>query len=206
MDKKECLLFNHYKNRLEKDLFDEYDVLGILILLRPYMDQYKNLLEFAHIIAHRERDRGIGMECITTVQNNDFELVEGTKKVVGFEGISYIKIEEELNSILSEHDINVSNDVLKGVIFCIFSLSQFVEYKNGDITGKMYLMQGNSNTLALCATEGKEHSYFVCFSYMSGVKHNILYDGGLIERPAIVKRVGSKLALYDENTLISSLI
>lgn len=205
MDKKEMLLLDHYKKRIENNLFDEYDVLGLLIMIRPYIDNYKNLLEFANIIAHRKRDRGMGMSCISVIQNNGFKLIEGTKKVIGFEGISYEILESELFCFLCEYGIDASKKTLRELIFCIFSLSQFVEYKRGDVSGVMYLIQGNNDTIGLGATEGNRDSCFVCFSYMTGVKHIRLFEGGLIKKTVVVKRVGNQLGMFDGDTVVDIL-
>ena len=195
MDKKEVVLFNHYKMLFEEDLFNEYDVLGFLIMLRPYLSKYKYLLEFANVIAHRKRDRGIAMGCITVVQNNSFELFAGTNHVVGFRGIRYEALENDIICAFREQTIKISKKIAKEIILCIFSLSQFVEYEKATIKGLMYLVQGKNNTLALCATEGKEDSYFVCFSCIEEIKHIKLLSGGLIREPVEAIRFDGKLIL-----------
>ena len=68
MDNKEQQIMKHYKMLIETNTFDEYDILGFLIFIRRHLsdDKHPNIKEFAHLIAHRERDRGKVNNCIVT--------------------------------------------------------------------------------------------------------------------------------------------
>ncbi len=71
MDRKEIEILNYYRNIIERKEFDEYDILGFLIFIRKHIEkEYTYIAEFANLIAHRERAKGIVMRCISSAIDN----------------------------------------------------------------------------------------------------------------------------------------
>ena len=87
MDLKEWCLFNHYKKLIENNVFTEIDIYGFLILMRSYVNDnnLENILEFANLVAHRERTRGKILNCIKAAKDNNYNVIN--KKVEGYSGI-----------------------------------------------------------------------------------------------------------------------
>ena len=71
-------MLEHYKNVIENRSFAEYDILGFLIFIRRHLNKDNVYIrEFADLIAHRERDRGIVVDCITaSIEKRDI-CIEG---------------------------------------------------------------------------------------------------------------------------------
>ena len=203
MDDKEKLILQHYKYIIEKRLFDEYDVLGFLIFIRRHIKEFPCVLEFSDLVAHRERNKGIAMECISVVQNNEYTIEEGSKRVVGYNGVQFEAIRKELNEIGKRFDIQVEDVAIREICVCIFSLAQFTTYKNKNATGKITLNQGAEGMLSLSTTEGKNDSVYVTFSTVPGIKHIIEYPAGIIDIPVQTVRKNGTLALVDNDKVIS---
>jgi hypothetical protein len=108
MDEKAKVILQHYKNKIEEQLFDEYDILGFLIFVRSYIglsDDFKTINEFSNLIAHRKRDRGRVMESIEVAIKNNYEVAKGTKKIKGYNGIHYNEWEKEWYKLGEKFDI-----------------------------------------------------------------------------------------------------
>ncbi len=200
MDEKEKLILKQYKAIIENRRFDELDILGFLIFIRRHIKNHHFILEFSDLIAHREREKGIIMDCISDAIKNNYMLIQGTNKVVGYHGIKYKHLERELYDIGKQFNIDLNNLIVREIILCIFALAQFTRYDNlkGE-KGEVILIQGDDNSLALCTTEGKMDSYYIAFSILPGVKHLYNYSAGLIEYPVKTVRDKEYLYLADEN-------
>ena len=199
MDEKEKIILRQYKAIIENRQFDEMDILGFLIFIRRHIKKYHYILEFSDLIAHRERDKGIIMDCISDAIKNNYRLIQGSNKVVGYHGIKYKNLERELYDIGKLFNINLNNLIVREIILCIFSLAQFTRYDDlKGHKGKVVLLQGKDNSLALCTTEGKMDSYYIAFSILPGVEHLFNYSAGLIEYPVKTVRVKEYLYLTDE--------
>lgn len=108
MDEKAKVILQHYKNKIEEQLFDEYDILGFLIFVRSYIGlsaDFKTINEFSNLIAHRKRDRGRVMESIEVAIKNNYEVAKGTKKIKGYNGIHYNEWEKEWYKLGEKFDI-----------------------------------------------------------------------------------------------------
>jgi hypothetical protein len=59
MDEKERWLIEQARTTIDTGTFSEWDVLGLLIMLRRHAPPNSAILELADFVAHRERDKGI---------------------------------------------------------------------------------------------------------------------------------------------------
>lgn len=198
LNKKETVMMEHYRSIIEIQQFDEYDILGFLIFIRPYVseEQYPYIKDFAHLVAHRGRNKGKVMECINNAISNNYEVEIGSKAVKGYHGMLYEDWINEWFSLGNELNISFSDEIIKEITICIFSLSQGTEYNDKfGHSGKIELIQGNDNSLALATTEGDKDSLFICFSKIAPLAFEEKYMGGLVDEPVETVRVNSALRL-----------
>lgn len=91
-------MLEHYKNVIENRSFAEYDILGFLIFIRRHLNKDNVYIrEFADLIAHRARDRGIVVDCITASIENNYQTEKGSKKVIGYNGLHYEQWEKGMD-------------------------------------------------------------------------------------------------------------
>ncbi|MBR4779845.1 MAG: hypothetical protein IK014_00635 [Lachnospiraceae bacterium] len=204
MDDKEKIICLHYKKLIEDENFDEYDILGFLIFSRNIIRarKLKNLLEFADLIAHRNRNKGKVMEAIKIANLNAYELIEGTNQLKGYLGIPGSVLEKEIISLLKVLDIEIrSCRVIHDFILCIFSLTQFSVYENEQISGRVILFQSR-NKLALITVEDDIKAPYACFSILDKCEFSHIYSGGYINSPVEAIRVEGKLRLKNRDGYI----
>jgi hypothetical protein len=130
-DEKEKLMFDHYKKVIINAEFDEYDILGFLIFIRRHIDssRYLLIMEFAHLVAHRGRDRGKVMSAIEGAIKNSYEQEPGCKSIKGYHGMHFEDWEAEWKSFGKEYDINLTDELILDITVCIFSLTQYTKYE-----------------------------------------------------------------------------
>lgn len=198
MDDKAFRIFNHYKYLIEKNSFDEYDIWGFLILIRNYIDkiQYRGIFEFCNLIAHRNRDRGIVMECIEKAITNNYATLPDSKAVMGYQGIAKERWEKEWSLFATQYDVSISKQAMADLMLCMFSLAQDTEYSSLQGAGKIVVFQGKNGVLSLVTTEGLLDSQYVCFSQFGPYKFLYEYSAGKITDVVETKRVGTELQLY----------
>lgn len=203
-DKKEQKILEHYKTLLESSLFDEYDILAFLIFMRRHMgrDRYPYLRDFADLIAHRGRDRGIAMDAISGAIENGYSLVQGQKKIEGYHGIDREKWKQEWIDLASRFDFTINENIIAEATMCIFSLAQFTTYNNEQHHANMELFQSSDHCLALATTEGNPDSIYICFSKYGPFQFAKEYPGGHITDPVEAVRVDGILRLKDKNGYI----
>lgn len=138
MDKKAEAMLLHYKELIDNNLFDEYDLLGFLILIRPYLKaKYKYIKDVADLIAHRERDRGLVIYAIKGGKKNNYSIKKKSGEVTGYHGIKdNSKWEKEWCSLFSEYHISYTKQTLLDVTLCICSLIQETKYITKDKKNK----------------------------------------------------------------------
>jgi hypothetical protein len=202
LDDKEEVMIRHYSTIFKSHCFDEYDVLGFLIVIRRLIrsnNTYRGILEFADLIAHRERDRGQAFNAVKQAIENEYATYDG-KKVIGYEGITESEWKSEWESLCGELKIPYTKQLIDEITLCICSLANGSLYKKGnDHIGKMYIAV-DSDTVALMTTEGKKDSLSVGFFVYKGisaeVKKGYEFPGISIE----TKRVNDRLVLVaDDN-------
>lgn len=206
MDKKESQIMRHYKMLIETNSFDEYDILGFLIFIRRHLDdgKHSNIKEFAHLIAHRERNKGKVNDCIITAIENEYRTEVDCKTIVGYTGMKYGDWISEWRDIGKKFDINFTDDIIKDLSLCVFSLAQYTYYndKNGKGSGKLVLFIGKDNSLALVTTEGKPDSPYICFSKFGNFKLCREVPAGYLINPVVAVREDGTLRLKDNDGYI----
>ena len=152
MDNKEQQIMKHYKLLIETNTFDEYDILSFLIFIRRHLsdDKHHNIKEFAHLITHRERDRGKVNICIVTAIENDYQTEHDGRTVVGYNGMNYDDWGREWKDIGIKFDINYDDEIIEELTLCVFSQAQFTFYKDekGRESGKLELFVSNDSSLS----------------------------------------------------------
>lgn len=110
LNQKEQLMLRHYSKLLDEFLFDEYDILGFLMLIREHIRKSKSypcILEFADLIAHHERDQDLVFDAIKTAIENGYKTSDG-KRVIDYKGIDETTWKSEWNQLLTELNISVN--------------------------------------------------------------------------------------------------
>jgi hypothetical protein len=208
MDLKACLMLKHYKEIIEKHLFDEYDILGFLIFIRSYINKgkYKYISEFTDLVAHRERDRGIVMDDIESAIKNNYVCEQGTNTIKEYNGIKNEDWDSEWKELAEEFDIALTDRLIKEITLCIFSLAQKTEYcnKNG-YEGKIEIHLFKSKSIALLTTEGHRDSLFICFAKYDGIKVNDKYSLKPMSDIVYTIRENGELKLKVENETIAEI-
>lgn len=198
LDKKEQLISTHFKNIIEKREFDEYDIYGFLIFIREHIkSESKVVIEFCDLIAHRKRNQGIVKRCIEVAESNNYKTIPNTNIVSGYKGIRYDMLKTELECILELFGIDFSDDTIKEIVICIFSLTQFSKYEWKDGVGEIILSQGKGGKLSLYTDSGKKNSLRVCFSELEGIDFKKEFSWGIIDLPVETTRKDGKLRLFD---------
>ena len=203
-DEKEKLMFDHYKKVILNAEFDEYDILGFLIFIRRHIEssRYLLIMEFAHLVAHRGRDRGKVMSAIKGAIKNSYEQEPGSKSIKGYHGMHFEDWEAEWKALGKEYDINLTDELIMDITVCIFSLTQYTEYEDGSYKGKIELFQDNNCELTLSTKEIKNGSPYINFAKCGPLKFCKEYQAGHIQQPVETVRICKKLRLKDDKDFI----
>lgn len=203
LDAKEAVMLQHYQKLFDSYSFDEYDILSFLMLIRRFIQSgYTSILEFADLVAHRLRDRGKAMTCISNAIDNNYETYDG-KKVKGYHGIDESNWKTEWKQLFTALGMVLDERLLKEITICIFSLAHGSEYMdvNGH-HGYLLLGRGKNNTLALLTTEGNLDSLYVCFCLMPDIEFAHERKDFHYKNPVETERVNGKLRLKDKDGYI----
>ena len=204
MDLKEKKMLQHYRDIIENKSFDEYDILGFLIFIRRHIvDKNSYIQEFADLVAHRERNRGIVIDCIRVAIANNYQTEDNGKKVIGYQGMNYDTWVNQWKEIGVDYNISLNEDIIKEITLCVFSLAQHTKYNDqkGN-SGKMSLFQGKDNSLALTTSEDNPRSLFVCFAKFGNFNFVRKLSAGFLRKPVETVRENGILRLLDEDGYI----
>ena len=207
MDKKAEFIFKHYKECLEKRTFDEYDILGFLIFMREYIKndktRYKYINDFADLVAHRERNRGIIMDCIKTAIANEYQTEEDSKQIKGYNGMNYEDWVNEWIVLGKAFGITLTEKIILEITLCVFSLCQDTIYddKKG-CWGKIALWQSLNGYFSLTTTEGNKYSLHVCFAKCGSFDMKYEFPVGKINVPVETYRENGELHLRTSDIII----
>lgn len=199
------IILKHFVEKISSNTFDEYDILAFLIYIRESLPkkEFPIIRDFCDMIAHRDRDRGLAMDSITAAIENQYEIAKDRKHIVGYKGINQEKWEKEWSALGTQYDLIIDESLLREISLCILSLAQETEYKDKDGNyGKMVLFQTSDDYLALCTTEGKPHSYFICFFKVGPFEFKKMFPAGRIVEPVETIRIDSTLRLKDTRDYI----
>ncbi len=181
LDDKEKCLFEHYKRLIESLAFDEYDILGFLILIRRHLEgNHPYIREFADLIAHRRRNRGIVMDAISAAIDSAYETEDGSKRIKGYHGIQESAWRKDVEGVFSELEIACTEQTILDFSLCVYSITQYTQYecrgKNGaHYKGIIELFQNDTDELSLCTTEGERDSIYVCFAKIGKYRFNKMF-------------------------------
>lgn len=202
MDKKGDYILKEYWNRVVNEEFDEYLLLGFFILLRStdVCRTYPTIDDFLQVIAHRKRNKGIGMDCIRNAIKNNYQFVPGTRKILDYHGMDYASWEREWMQLAAHYAVSMGGSIIKDITICVFSILQFTEYDDNNYAGVIRLMK-NKDSLALYSVEKKPGSMPVCFARIEGID---FVDDGFqdFDLPVETKRHNGKLRLICNNQFI----
>jgi len=206
MDKKAEQILEYYKGIIKNRVFLEYDILGFLIFIREYIkndnEKYKYIIEFADLIAHRTRDRGIVMECIKGAINNQYSHEQDSKKLTGYDGVNVEEWEYEWSELAKEYTFDINPIIIKEITLCIYSLAQNTLYLKNEYKGIVNLsFFHNDNSIALLTTEGEKDSLFVCFAKYSGFDINEEYNGTILNDIGYTIREENRLKFIINNKI-----
>ena len=175
-DEKERLMISHYFDLLIRNDFTEYDLLGFLIVLRRGLNKkkYGCIFDFSNLIAHRNRDRGIAVNAIKGAIQNEYQFVDGTKKIQGYHGIHYDKWVSEWKSLAEYFSFDISDETIHDITICVFSLAQNTIYdcgkkKNGKdhYHGEIELFAAKNREVMLSIHELNEENTYIWFASTS---------------------------------------
>lgn len=210
MDLKERYLFNQYKKLIENNVFTEFDIYGFLILMRNYLreNNLNYITEFADLVAHRERTKGIIVNSIKNAKNNKYNTIN--KKVEGYHGIKEQEWYREWNQLCSDNNIKVDLKTIKEISLCIFSLASSSKYYYFDNKKKVklgkviFIADSKDKSIELFTTEGKSNSLYVCLAKIEGFKVSKDYEiGDIYTRNQIYTyRENGKLKLRNSKKII----
>ena len=119
MDLKATVILKYYKRLLESRKFVEFDILGFLIFIRSFIhknQKYTLIREFADLVAHRERNQGIVMDCVRNAIDNNYLCIKNTNKIQGYTGINENDWKKEWNELGDEFNIIFDDNIIKGII------------------------------------------------------------------------------------------
>ncbi len=195
MDKRNGIL-KHYVKRFNTMLFDEYDVMGFLILIRNQeLKEYSPVLyDFSNIVAHRDRTKGIVFNAMNSAFKYGYKLnLKG--KVTGFTSPSIQSVISEIKQIADQYMITATKDFIMEFILCLMSIGQHVVCEeNQRFLCKLELMQGADNTLALIAMGSEASVCYLHYNYKVDFKQT--YSAGWIRDAIEMIRVNGKLEAH----------
>lgn len=204
MDEKEEYIFNQLKYKIENYLFDEIDIMTFLILIRRLLkEKYDSILEFADLIAHRERSRGLIMEAIKKAIENNYSYDTTRKKIIGYSGIESKKWTSEFERLGKEFGIVLNDRIIREITLCIYSLVNQTVYKTGKFIGvtKLELIP-RIGQIAIVTTENKNTSLYICFAEYKGYNINDNCDECINYDFVYTKRINKKLVLMNKKNEI----
>lgn len=204
MDNKEKVMLEHYKRIIENREFDEYDILGFLIFVRRHIEIDCNYIqEFADLIAHRERDRGIVISCISAAIDNEYRTKRDGKQITGYNGIKIETWNTQWKKLGKKLDIDFDEKVIEEITLCIFSLAQFTQYNDEKgHSEKIDIFQNRSGAISLTTSENRSDSLYIGFAKTGNYVFERELSAGHLVKPVETIRDHGKLRLRDEDGYI----
>ena len=129
-DKKEEFLIKQYCKRFINRTFNEEDVFSFFILIRDHLDtsKFHYLPDFANLIAHRHRSKGLASNAIIGAINNEYKITPKTNKVIGYKGLLYSTWSNEWETLGNELGIKLNKESIFEITLCALSILQFTTH------------------------------------------------------------------------------
>jgi len=203
-DQKEKYLIEWYCSKIYQHTFDETDLFAFLILIRPHLNEKneKYIFDFANLIAHRKRNRGVTSDAIAgAIKHNYNEVFEGDRKVVeGYHGVDSEKWRDEWKSLGRRFNYYFDDTTVDEISLCMLSILQFTRHseilrlskclfwKKKRVSGSVFLLQSDNGQLDACTLEDGKTQPYICFFILKNVVFKKMYSCRLIEDPVITIR------------------
>ena len=203
MDLKAKKLCEDYCKKIVEHSFDESDIFGFYIFIRNYPEKIKGcewIREWADLIAHRIRDRGKVFENIEKAYYNNCEKIEGSNMIKDYRGMPEGTLEKEFRTLFSELGYDISDEALKEIVLCTFSIANFTEYRKdskSDILGQVRIWQTKDGLGLVTHIQNKENALV----WLAGLKGDFMDTqciAGDLEKPIRVERENGKLIITRE--------
>lgn len=205
---KSDVILKHYREIIEERKFDEYDILGFMIFIRKFIERdngLKRITDFANLIAHRDRNRGIAMDAIQGAIDNNYRLKDNSREVEGYQGIQYSEWDKEWCFLGKIFNIRMNNAIIKEIGLCFISLAQDTIYtrkEDGkDYYGKMDVFCFD-NKISLSTNEGHSKSLQVIFFVIDGIVISDGWDCPHLIEGVETKRINGDLKLFYEGNIV----
>ena len=207
MDRKASVILEQYKEIIESEKFDEFDILGFLIFVREILDSsHSDIKEFADLIAHRTRTKGRIHDSIKNAIKNRYSFSENGKNIIEYNGIAEEEWVSQWNKLGKKTGIVFSNKIIRDITLCIFSLAQFSSYidigedENGKkYKGEVHVLIGENGSVSIATVDDSPNSLTIGFMKYRGYEIIEPPVGGLIREPIVTIRENKKLRLKCED-------
>lgn len=202
---KKLLSLNHFKNLIESDSFNEYDILAFLIFIRntivPSNDEYSYIRDFCDWIAHSNRDRGVAYTAIKGAMDNSIGnryVITEDGKVLGYTGIPEKVLFNQWKELLDELLIETTEAIVRHLIICTFSLVQdsCIHNKEGMNTDVELIITKDGQDISLNTHEHKQDIQTVVFARIHGIETNTDIIGKVIE---VIRNEDGILTIVDKD-------
>lgn len=177
MNEKELNNLGHYKCLIENRKFDEYDIMGFLVLIREHINQKKNpmIYDIANGTAHRKRNKGKIYNSIYYAVLNNYSTNEDGK-VDGYHGILNNAWKTECLNLSQQFHIKITPIISIELAICMFSIIHRSEYetdtksinKEISIKGSIEMLTNKDNLSIL--TSDDINKITVCFMKIDNVE------------------------------------
>lgn len=176
MNEKEIKNLEHYKQLIENRKFDEYDIMGFLVLIREYLDPKKNpiIFDIANGTAHRKRNKGKIYDCIYFAILNNY-LIDKDGHVEGYHGVFDSEWKLECSNLSKQFNIKITPIIATELAVCLFSIIHRSKYEtdiksiNKDINIKGSIeMMTSENSLSIL-TSDDINKITVCFMKIENI-------------------------------------
>lgn len=133
MNVKELKNLEHYRNIIENRKFDEYDIIGFLVLIREHINQKQNPIfyDIANGTAHRKRNRGKIYDSIYYAILNNYAINQDGH-VVGYNGILNDEWKLECANLSKQFNIKITPIISIELAVCMFSIIHRSEYETDE--------------------------------------------------------------------------
>lgn len=204
LSNKEKLILEHYKQSLENQHFDEFDLIGFFIFIRSFIDKgtYPNIFEICDTIAHRERDKGRANTGIKNIIRNQYRTKNGSKKLEGAKGITERAWQNEWVRFGKDYSIEVNKSIIQDISLCVVSLLQDVQMQDDqhNIIAFTKIVKAQ-DALSVAITEGNGDSPFVIF-FVARVATEAISDGIIDDAVLTIRENGKLRLMTDKNIFI----